>query len=370
MKQKIEIIKDYDNSFTSEFIELDVPRGTKILSNESYTKELFEIYMDRIGDSRIYQPINNDVIDAKVSYIGKDHIQFDIGAKQEAYSAIKKENPDTISKLTIGTHVKIKLSVDNNDIKASLSDAVDSAKVQDILDSIGKPAAFHAKVKSLVHGGYMIDIDGIEVFMPGSLAGMNKLWDFESLIGKDIIVMPINYSNEKNTIVVSRRAYLETILSDKVSEIKNSGNTLHIGNVTGTSKFGVFVEFNECITGLLMSSDLTPELKSKFDNSSIKPGESISFMIKEVINDKKIMLTQVVNTSWDGIEEKFPPSSIAKCKVTKIRNYGAFLEICEGVVGMLHESEFKKDSIKEGDTIDVKIQSIDSSNKRIVLKLA
>lgn len=366
MKTKIRIYSS-DDPFDESFVELDVPKGTKILSHEPYVKELYSIYTENY-----IEPVDGSMVEATILKIDNEAIEFDISSKQSAYSVRKTEDEKYVKDLVSGDRVLIKVKFDPHakdyNVFASVTEAALHAKINDIVNSIGKPTAYEATVISLVPGGYIVEIDSIKVFMPGSLASMNKMWNFESLLGQEIIVMPINFSQEKRTIVVSRRAYLQTLLHDIVKEAHQDLSKTYTGNVTGTTKFGVFVEFEMCVTGLMVSQDLDEEWKVKFDAGEIKPGDEVNFTIKEIINDKKIMLTQLPKASWEGFDQRHPPSSTVVGKIIKIVSYGAFIEIERGIVGMLHSSEYKKDTLEVEDDIEVMINKIDIDNKRIVLK--
>jgi ribosomal protein S1 len=365
MIKKYQILNS-ENPLEVTDILMDVPRKTKIYCKESYLREMYDMYM---GSSLSYkEPVDGSVITGKVVQMGENSIHFDIGAKQTAISHLKKETSRNVENIKLGDDVPVKIRISTKDgsIDASITDAHDVAKVQDIMDSIGKEVAYLAKVKELIYGGYYLDIDGINVFMPGSLAGMNKLWDFDSLIGKEINVMSINY--ERNLIIVSHRAYLERLLPSKVEEIKGNLSKLYDGNVTGCNKTGVFVEFETCVTGFIPASDLIMENQTRFNNGQIKPGNPISVYIKEIINDKKIILSQDLINPWLNIEEKYKVKQKVFGKILKVRSFGSFIELEPGITTMLHSSEYKEGSLVEGEVVGVFIYKIDIDNKKIIIK--
>ena len=117
--------------------------------------------------------------------------------------------------------LKLKPILKPDDVIASISDAIMEVKLKEMKDAIGnKTVGFTAIVKELIHGGYWVDVAGIKCFMPGSLGGLNKLHDFNSLVGKEIIVMPIIFSKEKDTIVVSHREYLRTMIPTTIDNLE------------------------------------------------------------------------------------------------------------------------------------------------------
>jgi len=246
-------------------------------------------------------------------------------------------------------------------------------KLKEIKEAIGnKAVGFTAKVKELIHGGYWVDVAGIKCFMPGSLGGLNKLHDFSVLVGKEIVVMPITFSKEKDTLVVSHREYLRTMIPTTIENLNETIKESRIGFVTGTTKFGVFAEFDECLTGLIPKAELTEEFQKSLDDRSIKPGDKIEFWVKEIISDRKIILSQLGPKIdlWDGIDEKYKPMMIAEGKVTKITSYGAFVELEKGISGLIHKSKLKGADLSKGDTINVKIGSVNVSDRKITMNIA
>ena len=228
------------------------------------------------------------------------------------------------------------------------------------------------------NGGYIVSIQGVECFMPGSLAGINKLVDFESIIDTDLYVVPMSYSPEKGTIVVSHRKYLQAMIPTRIEEISNDLNVVRTGNVTGSAKYGVFVEFDGCLTGMIHINDLDVETLKKHKSREINPGDPIDFKVKEVISNSKITLTQVeqqvIVDPWKLIAEKYTSFPVEVSGVVKsTKDYGVFLDVGEGVVGLLHVSElpddFDKETIKKNDTITVQITRIEVETRKVFLKL-
>jgi small subunit ribosomal protein S1 len=154
----------------------------------------------------------------------------------------------------------------------------------------------------------------------------------------------------------------------EIEKIKENPGQLQTGFVTGTTPYGVFCEFNSCLTGMIHATDLTDDLKEKHRNGEIKPGDTLDFYIKEIITNFKIILTQFYKESpWDSAENKYKPSSVVTGKITSMKDYGAFVELEPGISGLLHISELDKSAVREGDTINVRINRIDKVNKKVYL---
>ena len=203
--------------------------------------------------------------------------------------------------------------------------------------------------------------------MPGSLGGMNKLVNFESLIGQTIYVVPINYSKEKDYIVVSHREYLKALVPQEMEKLIVAQK--YNGFVTGTSRHGVFVEFNGCLTGLIAKSDIDDMNLVNYNEGRIKPGDPIEFYLKEVLDDTKIILSckpETIINEWDGIEDKYKVPSMVTGKVKRIVKYGIFVELEPKIVGLLHKSHLNEDmQFEVGQDIDVKIVKIDKESKKV-----
>ena len=369
-----------DDPFDTKIVKVLVPKGTKLLCNESYAADALSLY--GITDATLTK---TQLTEDRIAYTTKGVISFiaadksralvDIGAKHTAYCSLEKEPDYIVEQLEIGMEidVKIKTNPKTKDVTASISDAIMEVKLKEMKDAIGnKSVGFTARVKELIHGGYWVDVAGIKCFMPGSLGGLNKLHDFNSLVGKEIIVMPIIFSKEKDTIVVSHREYLRTRIPVTINQLEETIKEPRTGFVTGTTKFGIFAQFDECLTGLIPKAELSEETIKSLDKGNIKPGDSIEFWAKEIISDKKIILSQLGPKIdiWDGIDEKYKPMMITEGKVTKVTSYGAFVELEKGISGLIHKSKLKEANLTKGDIINIKIGSVNVSDRKITMNMA
>ena len=166
------------------------------------------------------------------------------------------------------------------------------------------------------------------------------------------------------------------MIPSKIAELKENITAEITGNVTGSAKYGVFVEFNECLTGMIHVNDLSPELSKAHKAREINPGDEVKFKIKEIVSDTKIILTQIeqkpVVDLWEGIEDRIKTPAQIVGKVKAVKDYGIFVDIEKGVAGLLHISELEGidiSDIKNGDDITVTVTRIDSATRKIFLKL-
>ena len=369
-----------DDPFDTKKIKVQVPEGTKLMCNEAYAADALSLYGITDSQAKKTELIEDNIAyttKGEVSFISKDRKRalIDIESKYTAYCTLDKEPEYIVEQLEVGMEidVKIKTNKKTGDVIASISDAIKEVKLKEIKEAIGNSTiGFTAKVKELIHGGYWVDVAGIKCFMPGSLAGLNKLHNFDAIVGKDIVVMPITFSREKDTIVVSHREYLRTMIPTTIEKLNETIKEPRTGFVTGTTKFGVFAEFDECLTGLIPKAELSEDLQRQLDDRSIKPGDEITFWAKEVISDRKIILSQLGPKIdlWDGIDEKYKPMMITEGKVTKVTSYGAFVELEKGISGLIHKSKLKGADLSKGDTLNVKIGSVNVSDRKITMNIA
>jgi small subunit ribosomal protein S1 len=259
----------------------------------------------------------------------------------------------------------------------SISGGVKQKTFMDLRDGVekGDTAWVGTVVNMIENGGYIVNVQGIDCFMPGSLAGINKLHDFSSIIGTEMYVVPVSFSPDRGTLVVSHRKYLQALIPTAIEELKEAIDNEQTGHVTGTAKYGVFVEFNKCLTGMIHNNDLDEETLVKFKAREIKPGDQISFKVKDIVSEKKITLTQKVNVQinpWSDITTRIQiPSNVTAIVKTK-KDYGLFITIEEGVTGLLHISEIGEETMsvfKPGDEITVQITRIDVDSMKVFLKL-
>ena len=375
-----------NESFDWDVFESKIPRRTHnpkvkrhpgdtnlVFCRELYAQELYEMYEGKL--THLKEPKIGSVVQGKVSTVNAEHALIDVNWREDAIIELRKEDPEFLKYIQPGFPIEVIIervgSVNGssaNSMIASYSKNILSKKRDEIMESIGKPVAYLGTVKELIHGGYFVDISGIECFMPGSLGGMNKLIDFEELLGKQIYVVPVNYSREKDYIVVSHRDYLKSLVPEEISKLKLGQE--YSGFVTGCSRHGIFVEFNSCLTGLIAKSEILSENIERFDNQRIRPGEAINFFVKEIVDTDKIVLTQkpakIEPSAWDDIESRYAVPSVVTGKVKKIVRYGAFIEIEPKIVGLLHKSHLSEDTdIQVGQEIEVKITKIDKESKKV-----
>lgn len=353
----------------------------KVYSREPYAQDMYNRMVGHIEENDIITHIKyGSAYKGKVFAITESTASVDIGYRQLVYVNLDKEEGE-FKNIQPGEEVSVIITSPLNDdkkpIMGSVSEGTKRATFQEMLDAIeDQSTAWVGKVKRMLEdAGYMISVNGIDCFMPGSLAGINKLHDFESVVGEEIYVVPVSFSKERRTMVVSHRAYLKTLIPDAIENLKENLMEEIVGTVTGSAKYGVFCEFSKCLTGMIHVNDLDGDTLVRHKKREIQPGEEIKFKVKDIISNTKITLTQredVEINPWLEINKKYKVPSEVDATIKTCKDYGLFVELEAGVVGLLHVSEIGEDNIKTykpKQSIKVLITKIEEDTKKIFLKL-
>lgn len=352
--------------------------GERVYSKEKYAQELYNLISGHDSTNNLNSTVNiGDVLDGTVYSMTSDWLTVDVNYRELVYVKLSKEPQHVIDEYLPGEEVSVLITENEGQVIGSISGGMKQRVFKDLQRGVEDgDTAWNGKVVSMIeNGGYIVEIEGINCFMPGSLAAINKLHDFESIIGEELYVVPVSFSPERGTIVVSHRKYLKALIPNTIKELKANIDDLQHGHVTGTAKYGVFCEFNGCLTGMIHVNDLDEETGAKFKSRSIKPGDSIDFYVKDIISNSKITLSQRADTiynPWKDVEKRYKVPCNVEATVKTKKDYGLFITVEEGLVGLLHVSELDESVMNiynPGDTITVQINRIDKDSQKIFLKL-
>ena len=330
-----------------------------------------EIELAKLYESIFVEmPEVGEIINATFAGQTKDNFIFSKpGYKDDIRVDNKLTEAKYLKNSQIGEQVDVLIVDINHDdfyIKGSISTLYEN-RAHQTLKSLKEGESVVGYIKSLNPAGYDVELThgGVTLsgFMPNTLAGINKLYDVNSIVGRTFEVMIESYAEQEGTYIVSRRKYLQTLIPKAIKEL-NFENS-YTGHVTGTTPFGVFVEFNECLTGMIHKANVDPEWQEKL--TTIKPGFEIQFYIKEVIKDK-IILTQILReTLWDNIKN----GQVLDGVVRDTKQFGTLINLDSETVGLIHTSEMEKLGKKftSGQQLKVKVLSVDRMSRKIFLTL-
>ncbi len=345
--------------------------------NEDYLKLLKEIIKK---DDEFKEIKEGDIVKGKISSLSEKEITIDIGYKDLVYIDNKLSDNKIIDSLRLGEEINVMISKINDNpfyIKGSITDIIKLNVGEKLKDHFNLDKPFMALVKEIMPAGFFLDIEmdniTLDAFMPTTLAGVNKLTDEqkEDLIGQRIEVMLETLQQDKGMYVVSRRKYLQGLIDNEIKKLKKefekNPKKLYQGLVTGTTPYGIFVEFNGCLTGMIHKDNVNYDWIKVKNFDSIQPGTEISFYIREIISKlRKIILTQVVRESvslWDTIRK----DKILKGVIFEIRPFGVIIKLDQETKGLIQNFNSQKSSI--GDEVTVKVKRIMKEDRKIYLEL-
>ncbi|BAC24630.1 rpsA [Wigglesworthia glossinidia endosymbiont of Glossina brevipalpis] len=244
------------------------------------------------------------------------------------------------------------------------------------LDSITVNGIINGKVK----GGFTVELNGIRAFLPGSLVDIRPIRDTIHLEGKDLEFKVIKLDQKRNNVVVSRRAVIESENSaerDHILKILQEGSKA-VGVVKNLTDYGAFIDLGG-VDGLLHITDMAWK-RVKHPNEIVSIGDEITVKILKFDKEKtrvSLGLKQLGQDPWIEISKRYPENVKISGKVTNLTDYGCFVEIEEGVEGLVHISEMDWTNknihpskvVNVGDTVNVLVLDIDEERRRISLGL-
>lgn len=351
--------------FTKEFINM----------SESF-KELFE---QSIVGAQFYP---GAIIAAKVISIDSDYVILNAGLKSEGIVAVEEfYDKDGALEVSLGDTVEVALdSVEDGYGETLLSR--EKAKRQEAWRKLSKSHENNETVTGLisgkVKGGFTVEIGTIRAFLPGSLVDVRPVRDPSYLEGKELEFKVIKMDLKRNNIVVSRRAVVEEESSadrQALLESLHDGQELH-GIVKNLTDYGAFIDLGG-IDGLLHITDISWK-RVKHPSELLSVGQDVKVKVLSFDNERNrvsLGMKQLGNDPWVDLVERYPLQKRLQGKVTNITDYGCFVEIEEGVEGLVHMSEMDWTNknvhpskvVSMGDVVDVMVLEIDEERRRISL---
>ncbi len=322
------------------------------------------------------------IVKGKVVKIRDEDVVVDVNFKSEGQIPIE-EFLDHNGKLLINEGDEIEVFVvKKNDDEGVIVLSFDKARKVRILDELEKLQSEEknvpGKIIKRVKGGYTVEIKGMEAFLPGSHVDLRPVPDMDALVGKSFDFRILKINRKRTNVIVSRRVILEEERERKRKELLETLQEGQIvtGKVKNITDYGVFIDLGG-LDGLLHITDMSWK-RIKHPKEMVKIGDELKLkVIKFDRKEEKVSLglKQLYPDPWENIEEKYPVGKRCKGKVTNIVDYGAFVELEDGVEGMVHISEMswtkklKRPSqiVKLGDEVEVVVLEVDKENKKISL---
>lgn len=343
--------------------------------SESF-KELFE---QSIVGAQFYP---GAIISAKVINIDDDYVTLNAGLKSEGIVPIEEfQDKSGELEIKVGDEVEVALdSVEDGNGETILSR--EKAKRQEAWRKLSKSYENKETVTGLisgkVKGGFTVEIGSIRAFLPGSLVDVRPVRDPSYLEGKELEFKVIKMDIKRNNIVVSRRAVVEEESSADRQALLDSlheGQILN-GIVKNLTDYGAFIDLGG-IDGLLHITDISWK-RVKHPSELLSVGQDVKVKVLSFDGERNrvsLGMKQLGNDPWVDLVERYPVGKRLEGKVTNITDYGCFVEIEEGVEGLVHMSEMDWTNknihpgkvVSLGDKVEVMVLEIDEDRRRISL---
>jgi len=332
------------------------------------------------------QLIANSLRDFKEGSIVKGHVLeirarevlVDIGYKSEG--VIPLSEFDDIDDLQAGDEVEVlleRLEDDNGMVRLSKEKAAHKQNWEKIVKVFEADGLIKGKVRAVVKGGLTVNI-GVEAFLPGSQIDVVPPKDLQQFVGNTYDFKIVKVNDDRKNVVLSRRELIE---QERIEKRQKFLEGVTIGNVVkGTVKnltdFGAFIDLDG-MDGLLHITDMTWG-RLGHPSEILKVGQELDVIVLDINKEKErvsLGLKQTLNNPWDKIEERYPIGTKVKGKISNLVPYGAFVEIEEGVEGLIHVSELSwtkritrpSDVLSQGQEVEAVVLGVNKEEQKISL---
>ena len=350
----------------------------KYFNEDEYSQEdialLSKLYNDSFKDIR-----EGEILAGTIVGINDDNVVVDVGFKSDG--TIAKSEFNATDEIKIGQSVDIVIeSVEDEEGNLVLSKKrADFLKIwSKIIDAFDNEKIIVGKILKRIKGGMVVDLMGIEAFLPGSQIDIRPVRDFDAFVGQtmDFKIVKVNIPTEN--VVVSHKALIEETISDQRKEIleKLEKGQILEGIVKAITDFGVFVDLGG-VDGLIHITDLSWG-RINHPTEVVRLDEKIKVVVTDFDKEKKrisLSLKQLLPHPWQNIEEKYKIGDKVGGRVVSLTDYGAFIEIEKGIEGLIHISEMSwtqhinhpSQFVSMGQLVEAVILSLDKDEKKISL---
>ncbi len=322
-----------------------------------------------------------EVVTGRIISIDKDYVLVDIGYKSEGQIKIhefRDESGNINAKFGDTVEVMVEWWDDEEERVILSKEKAEKVKVwDDIKKAHDSDGTVEGIILSRVKGGFSVDI-GVQAFLPGSQADLRPIRNLDELVGKTFVFKILKYNRKRSNVVLSRRAILEQDRDFKRTATLSSitENKVVDGFVKNITEYGVFVDLGG-VDGLLHITDISWG-RVKHPAEMFTVGDKIKVKILSIDKEKErvsLGMKQLTEDPWIRASEKYPIGSRVAGKVVSLTDYGAFVELEEGIEGLIHVSEMSwtrkirhpSKVVSVGETVESVVLDIKPENRRISL---
>jgi len=317
-----------------------------LVAGKSFANKYTEaqrVELEQMYESTLSEVVENEVVKGSVVGITDKDVIVNIGFKSDGLVALSefRDLPD----LKIGDEVEVFIETQEDhlgQLVLSRKKARIVSAWKNIQDSLDQDLIVEGFVKRRTKGGLIVDVYGVEAFLPGSQIDVKPIRDFDIFVGKkmEVKIVKINYANDN--VVVSHKVLIEKDIEAQKGQILNNlekGQVLE-GVIKNMTTFGVFIDLGG-VDGLLHITDISwgrinhPEEVLKLD-------QKVNVVVLDFDDEKKrisLGMKQLTPHPWDSLDKDIAVGSKIKGRIVNVADYGAFLEILPGVEGLIHVSE-------------------------------
>ncbi len=335
--------------------------------------------MEELYGSTLTEVSEKEVVKGTVVGISDRDVILNIGFKSDGLVPLSefRDMPD----LKVGDEVEVYVE-NQEDAGGQLILSRKKAKIltawNNIQRALDEDLVIEGYVKRRTKGGLIVDIFGVEAFLPGSQIDVKPIRDFDIYVGKkmEVKVVKINYTNDN--VVVSHKVLIEKDLEQQKQQILTNlekGQVLE-GVIKNMTNFGVFIDLGG-VDGLLHITDISWG-RINHPDEVLKLDQKVNIVVLDFDEDKKrisLGMKQLTPHPWDSLPAEIAPGSKVHGRIVNVADYGAFLELMPGVEGLIHVSEMSwsqhlrnpQDFIRIGDEIDAVVLTIDRDDRKMSL---
>ena len=347
----------------------------------AYTKEE-RIKYDSVYDNTFKQINDGEMIQATVESLTKTDAVVNIGFKSDGLISLN-EFRDIPGGVKVGDIIEV-MVVEKEDREGNLNLSRKSARItrawERIMEVNKTGEIVTGLVTSKTKGGLIVDVFGMETFLPGSQIDVKPVTDYDQFVGKTMEFKVVKINETIKNAVVSHKALIESDIEAQRAEIigkLEKGQVLE-GTIKNITDFGAFLDLGG-LDGLLYITDISWG-RINHPSEVLKLDQKLNVVVLDFDDDKKrisLGLKQLTPHPWDTLSEGLKEGEIVKGKVVNIEDYGAFLEIMPGVEGLVHVSEITwantpinaKEFFKLGDEHEAKVVTLDKETRKMSLSI-
>jgi small subunit ribosomal protein S1 len=322
------------------------------------------------------------IVAGEVVKVDKDYVLVDVNFKSEGQIPVSEftEADGTVS-VSVGEKVDVFVAR-KNEAEGTIYLSRDKAKRMQLFDKLEelqeKDGEVVGRIIRRIKGGYTVDLGGVEAFLPGSHVDLRPVPDMDALVNQEFDFKILKINRRRSNVIVSRRVLLEEMRSEqreKLLETLEEGQVVE-GKVKNITEYGVFIDLGG-LDGLLHITDMSWK-RIKHPKEMVSLGDDLELKILNFDREGQkvsLGLKQLVPDPWENIAEKYPEGSRFTGVITNLADYGAFVELENGVEGLVHISEMSwtrklrhpSQMVKVGEEVEVVVLGVDPEKKRISL---